>query len=258
MKIRISLLFICLSLSFMLVLPAYSFEEKTLNNLGISKKMKADWIMPDGKGPYPALLILHTSGGVQTADIDFARKLAGRGFACLIPYYFAAYGIKHGSRQEATTTYAEAIFNDLVNELEYLKQDSRIDKNRLGAVGFSMGGYWTAVLAAKGKVQAGVSYYGAYSGAGAREKMTYQFREIIDGHSSPLLIMHGENDQTVPVKTAQNLDTILTEQKIPHELKIYPSVDHGYDRSESKADPMAASDSWERTLKFLDKYLHAR
>ena len=34
------------------------------------------------------------------------------------------------------------------------------------AVGFSNGGYWAAALAARGDIDAAVSYYGAYSEGG--------------------------------------------------------------------------------------------
>jgi carboxymethylenebutenolidase len=233
---------------------AFGIEKTMLYGLGAKKNMQAELIMPDGEGPFPAILILHTSGGVQDGEIIFARELAEQGYACLIPYYFDAYNISHSTRQTAATKYAENIFNDFSELLEYLKKNPKIKADRLGAVGFSMGGYWALVLAAKGRVKAAVSYYGALSGGGKNLDLKYRFENVFTKESSPVLILHGSQDQIVSVRLAYNLFALLDEKKSPYELRIYDGAEHRYERQPNR-DENAANDSWKRTLEFLKRQL---
>lgn len=205
-------------------------EQTRLSGLGASKKVNAVLVIPQGEGPFPGVLVLHTSGNVDDADITFARALAEQGYAAIVPYYFDPYGISSASRRQATTTYAGAIFNDLVDILGYLQQHPRI--------------------------QAGVSYYGALTGGpgGMTADVRYRYEDVFNSQSSPVLILHGSADSTVRVSAATDLGVLLRERRIPHELQIYQGVEHAYDRGRFKND-QATRDSWEKTLSFLRRYL---
>jgi carboxymethylenebutenolidase len=65
-----------------------------------------------------------------------------------------------------------------------------------------------------------------------------------------VLILHGEADPTIPVSEAYNLQRLLEEKGIPHEIKIYPGVGHGFENE-------IWGDATVRTLKFLQKHLSA-
>jgi len=58
-------------------LPA--FADSTSIRVGVNKNMEAQLMTPDGPGPYPAILLLHTSGGLQAADLDYAKRLVAQG-----------------------------------------------------------------------------------------------------------------------------------------------------------------------------------
>ena len=207
--------------------------------------------MPDGKGPFPAVLILHASGGVKKYDLTYAEELAKNGYACLVPYYFDAYHIAYDTRSWATTVYAERILSDFTEEIKYLKSLPEINKTKVFAVGFSMGGYWALVLAGMEHVEASVAYYGALT---AKTENRYQLEDIFNEHSSPVLILHGEDDMTVNVRYARQLANMLKEKSCPYTFKTYPHAGHRFDRGESYQAP-AANDSWRQTLAFLKKYL---
>ena len=239
-------------------LPAsgvFAIQASDMTGLGATKKVHAEFIMPDGQGPFPAVLILHTSGGVKKYDIAYAEKLSQQGYACLIPYYFEAYSISYETRNWATTVYAANILADFTAEIQYLKDQPKINKEKIGAVGFSMGGYWALILAGMEKIQAGVSYYGALTGGAVGTEIRYHFEDIFTKHSSPVLVLHGEKDLTVNVKYAKQLADMLKEISCTYELHTYPNAGHGFDRGRSLHAP-AAGDSWSRTLAFLKKYLH--
>jgi carboxymethylenebutenolidase len=64
----------------------------------------------------------------------------------------------------------------------------------------------------------------------------------------PVLILHGEQDKTVPVEEAYHLQQMLEKKQIAYEIQIYPGAGHGF-----------SGETWRdaslRTLAFLEKHL---
>jgi carboxymethylenebutenolidase len=216
--------------------------------------MAAVLMTPDGPGPYPAILVLHTSGGMRPDDLEFAKGLVKQGYVVLVPYFLEAYGIEAKTRQATFTTYAQPIYADFVASLKLLRKHPKVDGKKLGAIGFSNGGYFALWLAAIGQVQAGVSYYGALTGAGT-DKALDLFRQVFTSGSAPVLILHGDRDSTVAVKYAIELDSILTAARSPHEFHQYAGAEHRFDRDWGGKNKEAVTDAWQRTQAFLNQAL---
>jgi carboxymethylenebutenolidase len=234
-----------------------SAAEETIQ-VGAKKKMAAHLILPEGQGPFPAVLVLHTSSGLRPKDLDYAKRLAGEGYVCLVPAFMEAYGITNETRQATFTTHGDEIFADLVDAVELLKKRPEVAQEKIGVVGFSNGGYWAMLLAARAKIRAGVSYYGAFTAAGA-DRSLKRFQQVFTKESSPVLILHGSRDTTVYADSVQRLFSILDEKKSPYDGKIYSGAGHSYDRAgdgiDAKADAVATADSWTRTLAFFREHL---
>ena len=220
--------------------------------VGVKQNMHAVLIMPDGGGPYPAILLLHTSGGLKQADLDYGQRLSQQGYVVLVPAFLAAYGITPRGRMATFTTDADAIYGDFVAALDMLERNPQVAGHKLGAIGFSNGGYFAMWLAATGKVQAGVSYYGALTGAGTDGALR-RFEGAFNKSSAPVLILHGMADATVPVTAAQRLGQIVAAAGSPYEIKLYDGAGHGFDRA--LPETAAAADAWQRTSAFFAKYL---
>ncbi len=170
----------------------------------------------------------------------------------LAPYFLRAYPaftlLKAGRRQ-IFTTHGPSIYDDLVAGLAVLRAQPKVRGSRVGAVGFSAGGFFAVWLAATGQVQAGVSYYGALTAAGGDDRLE-RYRRLFNRASSPVLILHGTEDGTVPFAAAVTLDAILTAAQTPHEFYRYP-VEHRFDRDGAPESVRAAADAWQRTRAFL-------
>lgn len=231
-----------------------ALADSTTIKVGVNKNINAQLMMPEGPGPYPALLLLHTSGGLQTGDTEYAKRLVAEVYVVLVPAFLEAYGIQAKTRQLTFTTYAQPIFDDFVASLEQLRRNNKVNARKLGAIGFSNGSYFALWLAATGQVQAGVSYYGALSGAGTDRSLS-RFQQVFSAQSAPVLILHGTNDSTVPIGKAIELEKILAEKQAPHEFYPYPGAEHRFDRDRSSSNDTASEDAWQRTITFLSKFL---
>ncbi len=234
------------------MMPALA--DTTMVKVGVKKNMSAQLMTPDGPGPYPAILVLHTSGGLQSGDLEFAKRLVQEGYVALVPSFLEAYGIRPQNRQSAFTTYAEPIYLDFIASLETLRSNEKVNGKKVGAIGFSNGGYFALWLAGTGQVQAGISYYGALSGAGT-DKSLNRFRQAFSSKSAPVLILHGSDDSTVPIKNAIELDTILNAAQSPHEFHQYVGAEHRFERDSGASNEAAAADAWQRSQAFLNEFL---
>lgn len=228
-------------------------ETRTLK-VGVRQNMAATLVAPDGAGPYPGILLLHTSGGLEEADTAFAERLAQAGYVVLVPAFLEAYGISARTRELAFSADAERIYADLAEAVDTLSHESKVGRQKIGAIGFSNGGYFAVWLAATRKVQAGVSYYGALSGAGTDREQA-RFGSTFSRASSPVLILHGMDDSTVPVGAAKRLAAIVNSAGSPCEIQLYDGAGHRFDRIGGSANQSAATDAWQRTMDFLGKYL---
>lgn len=102
--------------------------------------------LPEGKGPHPAFIYLHGSGPDTRKGLTYqryARQFADNGVAMLL------YD-KRGTG-ESTGDWMQSDYSDLANDavagIELLVKRDDIDKNAIGIVGGSEGG-WTGPLAA--------------------------------------------------------------------------------------------------------------
>src|SRR5690242_3961796 len=247
---------ICAAALFLIALPIAPFARAGEASLtvGVKQNMTAALYTPDGPGPYPGILLLHTSGGLRDADTAYAKQLAGQNYVVLVPAFMAAYGITGRTRQLTFTSSAEPIYADFVAALDLLSHQPKVAGRKLGAIGFSNGGYFAMWLAATNKVAAGVAYYGAFSGAGTDRSLS-RFRSAFTKTSAPVLILHGAGDETVPIAAAENLASIVKAAGSPIEFQIYKGAWHEFDRVGGEANAAAGADAWPRTLAFFGRYL---
>lgn len=167
-----------------------------------------------------------------------ASLLAEQGFAVYVLHYF----------DRTDTTYADkpAILRNfpvwmktLWDAVSFVETQTAVDAQRIALLGFSLGAYLSLANASiDGRVRAVVEFFG-----GLPREMKLFMRRLC-----PTLILHGEADPTVPVSEAHNLQRLLEEKGIPHEIKIYPGAGHGFESEVWR-------DAGLRTLQFLQKHL---
>ncbi len=186
---------------------------------------------------HAAVLALHGSGGSPDGSINQrARRLAGAGFLALVIRYFERTGTVSASDDDMHRHF-DTWVRTVLAAVNYATGLTGI--MRLGMIGFSLGAYLALTAASQDRrVHAVVDYYGGLPDlfAAATEAMP------------PVLILHGQQDPTVPVAEAHKLARLMERVQAPYEMKIYPEAGHEFTGADSE-------DAAQRSIVFLRKHL---
>lgn len=243
-----------LGLGFSAIAATASAQSSKLVKVGVRGNIEATLYTPEGQGPFPGVIVIHTSQGLVEADRQYCAALAREGYRCLVPAFLRAYGIRQDMKEAAFTTDREAIMADFVQMVAALDGLPGAKPGAVGAVGFSNGGFFSVLLAARRQVKAGVAYYGALLGVGQPLERN-PFRQGFTAQSNPVLILMGEHDTIMGPGPVKVLEGIMRPAGAPYEIKYYPDAEHGFDRSSRRPGNEAARlDAWLRTLEFLRRY----
>jgi dienelactone hydrolase len=190
------------------------------------------YLPPKASGPVPAMVLMHGSGGLQgptgTNIRKWASTFAGWGVAALVVDVFGPRGIKEtGTNQGQLSAWADVA--DSLAALKVLSADPRIDKNRIGVVGWSRGGgtaFKTAletvrksVITDDVKFALHVTFYG---------DATVQYRDRATD-KSPMLFLHGEADNYVVIGPTREFADWAQSQGNPVSFISYPKTYHDFD-----------------------------
>jgi dienelactone hydrolase len=190
------------------------------------------YLPPKATGPLPALVLKHGSGGLQGptgANIrKWASTFASWGIAAFVVDSFGPRGITEtGTNQGQLSSWADVA--DSLAALKILAADPRIDKNRIGIVGWGRGGNAalnTTLAAVRKSVVTDdlkfalhVVFYGPAE---------IQFRDRATDQS-PMLFLHGEADNCVPIGPTHEFADWAQSQGNPVSFISYPKTYHDFD-----------------------------
>ena len=203
------------------------------------KEIEVERFEPKGEGKRPAVVVLHGSLGMTIGGPTFrdvARRLARRGFVVHVVHYFDATGTIFASQAMMIDKFPIWL-TVVADALTQLSRQPNVDPDRIGLVGYSLGGYLSLSLATfDDRAAAVVDYYGGLPVPLAREV----------AELPPILILHGDNDRIVPLSEAKSLESLLREKNLPFEMKVYEGQGHGFIGPE-------AEDAAVRTVSFMER-----
>lgn len=227
----------------------------------------------DPKKKYPLLTIIH--GGPTGIDrptlLDTryypADIWAARGALLLKVNYrgSAGYGEKFRRLNERNLGVGDAW--DVVSGVDHLVAQGLVDKDRVGSMGWSQGGFISAFLGTATNRFVAVSV-----GAGISDWATYYYNTDIPQFTinylgadpvadpeiyrktspagylkearTPTLIQHGELDKRVPIANAYQLRQALEDRNVPVEMIVYKGFGHGITKPKSARAQMQHNLDW--------------
>ena len=197
-------------------------------------------------GGGPGVIVIQEYWGLVPHIKDVADRFAAQGFVALAPDLYDG---------DVTTSPAEAgkmmmalnisqTEKDLRGAIRYLLKHEATEGDRVGTVGFCMGGMLSLYAASKNpQVGACVVFYGVHP------KVEPDFDNI----SAPVLGIFAEKDEYVPPDAVRALEERMREHGKRIEAHTYPNTHHAFfnDTRPEVYDADAAADAWRRTIEFL-------
>lgn len=181
---------------------------------------------PDGNGPFPAVILLHGSGGLSGHHHNWARTLVSWGYVAAVVDSYLPRGYSQGIKERTDVITPYDRVSDIIGTIELLKTMPYVAPNDLGVIGFSHGG-WTVMKAVQERV-----YLKDYGVKGVVGYYPY-CHPTQDVHIDvPLLILIGEHDTSTPTERCRQLKANLKGRAAEiTEMVIYPDTYHSFDES---------------------------
>jgi dipeptidyl aminopeptidase/acylaminoacyl peptidase len=224
-------------------------------------------------------LLLNPHGGPTGASLvtwnGTVQVLAANGFAVLQPNFRGSIGKGLAFAAANKNTWGKGDYEDCMTGVDAMIAAGIADPDRLGAFGWSYGGYMTFwILTQTDRFKAvspgaGLSnIYSMYSQNDIQRYLRWFYSDkapwdatdlywdrspmkYVKNVKTPTMIMHGQVDTRVPIAQAQEFYMALKEMKVPVEFVVYPRENHGF------TEPRHQMDRVRRYVKFFSKYLNA-
>jgi len=230
---------------------------------------------------YPLLVVIHGGPTGVSRPVPYTNSVGyypidlwlTRGALVLEPNYrgSAGYGEKFRSLNVRNLGIGDAW--DVLSGIDKLVADGLVDSARVGAMGWSQGGYISAFLTTRHSnrfkavsVGAGISNWMTYYVNTDIHPFTRQYLKAtpwddpkiysdtspmtyIKQAKAPTLIQHGDQDQRVPPPNAFELYQGLRDQGVPVQLVLFKGFGHPLNK------PKANRGAMQQNLDWFDKYL---
>ena len=216
--------------------------------------------LPDGNGPFPAVVVIHHAPGVDQFVREYADRLAAEGYAAAAPDLFHRITdqmVEQTGRSKRDQLSDPDIIADVNAAADFLRSHPLVDGGRLGITGFCMGGrvVWLAA-AVNPHFKAAVPHYGGnlFVPWGNAETSPFQLSANIN---CPILFHFGEIDANPSPDDMRRLDDELTRLGKPHQFYAYPGADHAFMNRymPQRYHRPSAEMAWARTRDFLAETL---
>ncbi len=206
--------------------------------------------LPDGAGPHPAIVVIHEWWGLVPWVKEQAANLAAQGYVTLAVDLYrgksttdpeVAHELMRGLPQDRGV-------RDLVSAVNYLKTLKSVDPNRLGAVGWCMGGGFAAAFAvADPDLKAVAINYGSLPTDPASLGMIH----------AAILGNFGALDQGITPQDVNDFASAMRSMGKQVNVKIYPDAGHAFENPNNKNGYRAADtrDAMERMRVFFRQNL---
>ena len=202
------------------------------------------------KNTGPGVIVIQEWWGLVDHIKDPCDRFAAEGFVALAPDLY--HGKTTKSPDEAgklmMALRIDEAERDLGAAVEYLSTHDSTTSERIGVVGFCMGGALALYTATKNHhIGACVVFYGGHPSV----------KPDLPNLHSPVLGLYAEKDNFVTPALVRELEHQLKKLGKQVEVVIYPGADHAFfnDTRPEVYNAEASADAWRRTVEFLRKHL---
>lgn len=234
---------ICLSV---VSIPGFAADGKSVSYKSGDETVSGMLYAPAGKGPFPALIVIHEYWGLNDWVKQQASKLADEGYVALaLDLYRGKVADNPDLAHELMRGVPEdRAIRDLKAAYDFLAAQPNVKKDRIGSIGWCMGGgYSLDVALVEPHLAAAVINYGHLATDPA------ELQKI----QAPILGSFGGLDRGITPDDVTKFQQALEKLGKKIEVKIYPDAGHAFENPNNKLGYRAgdAADAWQRTVAFL-------
>jgi carboxymethylenebutenolidase len=205
---------------------------------------------PSGAGPFPAIVVIHEYWGLNDWVKEQASKLADQGYVTLAVDLYRGKVAKDPdtAHQLMRGLPPDRASRDLQAAVAYLKSQKNVKSDRIGSIGWCMGGgYSLGVALEEPTLAATVINYGHLATDPAALKKI----------NAPILGSFGGLDQGITPDDVHKFEQQMKSLGKRVDIKIYPDAGHAFENPNNKDGYRAADteDAWQRTVAFFAAHL---
>ncbi len=237
----------CLVISLILfAITAFAVDSKTVTYKSGDETVQGVLYSPPGKGPFPALVVIHEWWGLNDWVKEQASKFADQGYEALaVDLYRGKVATTPDMAHELMRGLPEdRAKRDLHAAFEFLQAQPKVKKDRIGSIGWCMGGgYSLDVALQEPTLAADVIHYGHLA----------TDPEALKKINAPILGIFGGKDRGITPEDVHTFEAALKQLGKKVDIKIYPDAGHAFENPNNKDGYRAddAADAWKVTLDFL-------
>lgn len=221
---------------------------------------------PTDATPRPAVVVFMEIFGINSHIRDVTERVAREGYVALAPDFFhrtgpgVEFGYDEKGMAEGIKLYQQLKADEMIADaraaLSFLKRQNFVKGDKLGAMGFCVGGHMTYLAACETDIKAAASFYGGgiakpegFGGAPSTVGRTSKIK-------GKILCLFGDKDASIPLSEVELIRAELQKHNIRHEIVVYPGADHGFFCDQRATyHKAAAEDAWERVKKLFAEEL---
>jgi carboxymethylenebutenolidase len=225
---------------------AFATDGKSITYKSGDETVQAILYAPAGKGPLPAIIVIHEYWGLNDWVKEQASKLSDQGYVTLaIDLYRGKVATTPDMAHEIMRGVPEdRAKRDLHAAFEFLASQPNVKKDRIGAIGWCMGGgYSLDVALQEPTLAADVINYGHLATDSDALKKIH----------APILGSFGAQDHGITPDDVHKFEAALKQLGKQVDIKIYDDAGHAFENPNNKDGYRAAdaADAWDRTIDFL-------
>ena len=214
-----------------------------------SPDVKAYVAVPDGPGPFPAVIMVHEFFGLNRSITGKADGLAQEGYLVIAPDTFRGSTTAWIPRAiyQALSTKPEDVNLDLDAVFAWLEVNPLVESRKIGIVGFCYGGRTSLLYSLHNNLIATtVVFYGA----------PVTDAQVLKTLPGPVLGIFGGADRSISIEEVRAFELGLQAADIPHEVTVFEGQPHAFVTDmESIRKGGAQAEAWDQMLRFLKRTL---
>ncbi|WP_445169769.1 dienelactone hydrolase family protein [Mycolicibacterium sp. Dal123E01] len=226
--------------------------------------------VPDGPGPWPAVVMYPDAGGTRATFVDMANQLARLGYVALVPdvYYrsgdwtpfdMATVFTDKAERQRLfsmiSSVTPDAMATDARAFFDYLAGRPDVRGETFGTTGYCMGGRTSLTVA--GRVPERVAAAMSFHGGGLVSDDPDSPHLLADKISATVYVGGAQDDASFTAAHAETLDKTLTDAGVEHTIEWYSGA-HGFAVPDNAPyDQAAAQRHWDAMKDVFGAHLAA-